>query len=171
MNSSLICAAALLLATPALAGGVRVASGDLDGDGRAERFELSDNGESLTTLTIRRPGKSDIVARDIAWSLEPAALSIARNGSLKLTSSHIGIGRSPHEQTLTIAYRGGEYRVVGITRGNWDRVEPALSTSCDINLSTGRGMVNNRAVRRPARAVAVTAWSWDRSLPAGCSIP
>jgi hypothetical protein len=143
---------------------------DLDRDGRPETFSLSNNGASQTSLTITRPGKSTIIARDIAWSLEPATLTRAPNGSLLLNTSHIGVGRSPHEQTLTIAFRGGTYQVVGITRGNWDRIEPDASTSCDINLLTGRGTVNNRPVRRTAIAKAVTAWKWDQDLPRGCAI-
>jgi hypothetical protein len=151
-------------------GEARTLTADLDRDGRAETFTLTDNGESLTSLTITRPGKPTIVARNIAWSLEPANLARAANGSVLLSSSHVGIGRSPHEQTLTIAYRGGAYQVVGITRGNWDRIEPNNSTSCDINLLTGQGKVNNRNVHRPERARAVTAWNWQITPPAGCYI-
>jgi hypothetical protein len=150
---------------------VRTLTADLDRDGRPETFVLSDNGESLTTLTIRRPGKSTIVARDIAWSLEAANLTRAPNGSVLLNTSHVGVGRSPHEQTLTIAFRGGTYQVVGLTRGNWDRIEPNSSTSCDLNLLTGQGKVNNRPVRRALRAKPVTTWTWDIELPTGCFIP
>jgi hypothetical protein len=161
---SLICASAH--ADPA-----RTLTADLDRDGRAETFVVSDNGQSLTSLTISRPGKSTIIARDIVWSLEPANLTRAPNGSILLNTSHVGVGRSPHEQTLTIAYRGGTYQVVGLTRGNWDRIEPDSSTSCDLNLLTGQGKVNDRPVRRALQAKPVTVWKWDSDLPAGCFIP
>lgn len=168
---SLVLTCLATLASPAFGGDqLRTLTADLDRDGRPETFTLHDNGQSQTTLTITRPGKAPIVARHIAWSLEPAHLARAPNGSVQLTSSHIGVGRSPHEQTLTIAYRGGAYQVVGITRANWDRIEPDSSTSCDINLITGQGKVNGKAVRRPARAKAITAWAWDQRLPAGCQI-
>jgi hypothetical protein len=144
---------------------------DLDRDGKAELFQLRDDGESLTTLTISVSGKPAISVVGMAWSLEPATLSRATNGSILLHTSHIGIGRSPHEQTLTIAYRSGAYQVVGITRSNWDRIEPDKSTRCDINLLTGRGKINGRDVRRNTRAIPVTQWTWDRTLPAGCFIP
>lgn len=143
---------------------------DLDHDGTPETFSLIDKGESLTSLTITRLGKPIIIAHNIAWSLEPATLTLAANGSLLVNTSHIGVGRSPHEQTLTIAYRRGAYQVVGITRGNWDRIEPDKSTSCDINLLTGRGTVNNRPVRRAAIAKPIVAWKWDQQLPRGCAI-
>jgi hypothetical protein len=142
---------------------------DLDRDGRAETFMVSGS-RSLTTLTITRPGKSTIIARDIAWSLEPASLTRAPNGSILLNTSHIGVGRGPHEQTLTIAYRGGAYQVVGLTRCNWDRIEPNSSTRCDLNLITGQGKVNGNPVRRALRAMPVTAWEWRRELPNGCTI-
>jgi hypothetical protein len=161
---TLICASAH--ADPA-----RTLTADLDRDGRAETFIVSDNGQSLTSLTISRPGKSTIIARDIVWSLEPANLTRAPNGSILLNTSHVGVGRSPHEQTLTIAYRGGTYQVVGLTRGNWDRIEPDSSTSCDLNLLTGQGKVNDRPVRRALQAKPVTVWKWDSDLPAGCFIP
>jgi hypothetical protein len=169
------CLAALsatpLLADKLLANPGATLTADLDRDGRAETFVLSDNGQSLTTLSIRRPGKSTITARHIAWSLEPANLTRAPNGSVLLNSSHVGVGRSPHEQTLTIAYRAGTYQVVGLTRGTWDRIEPNNSTRCDLNLLTGQGNVNNRPVRRALRAKPVIAWKWDGDLPAGCFIP
>jgi hypothetical protein len=174
MNQNILLAASLaltLLCTAAHADPARTLTADLDRDGRAETFVLTDNGQSLTTLTISRPGKSTITARNIAWSLEPASLTRALNGSVLLNTSHVGIGRSPHEQTLTIAYRNGAYQVVGLTRGNWDRVEPDNSTSCDLNLLTGQGKVNNRPVRRALRAKPMTAWTWDMDLPAGCYIP
>ena len=163
--------ATTLLASNALADPARTLTLDLDRDGSAETFEISDDGESLTTLTIRRPGKPAIVARDIAWSLEPASLTRARNGSVFLHTSHIGIGRSPHEQTLTIAYRGGTYQIVGLTRNNWDRIDPKMNTRCDINFLTGQGTVNNKTVRRSIRAKPVTTWVWDQTPPVGCYIP
>ncbi len=166
---------AAMLASPALtqpsSGGTTSLTADLDRDGRAETFQLRDNGESLTTLIIKALGKPEIRARDIAWSLERATLSRAPNGSILLNTSHIGVGRSPHEQTLTIAYRGGAYQVVGLTRSHWDRIDQDLSTKCDINLLTGRGKVNNVSVRRSTQGVPVTRWAWDRDLPAGCFIP
>jgi hypothetical protein len=156
---------------PLLADDVTKLTTDLDRDGQPETFEVTDNGESLTTLTIKRPGKPTIVARDMVWSLELASLKLASNGSVLLGSSHVGVGRSPHEQTLTIAFRGGTYQVVGLTRGNWDRIEPDSSTSCDLNLLTGQGKVNGRPVRRALRAMPVTAWTSNTRLPAGCFIP
>lgn len=160
-----------MLATPAVAQSPTSVRADLDRDGRTETFTITDNGESETSLTITRPGKATITARNIVWSLEPASLERAPNGSILLKSSHVGIGRSPHEQTLTIAYRNGTYQVVGITRASWDRLDPDAATRCDINLLTGRGVVNSRPVRRTARAMAVTAWNMETSLPAGCNIP
>lgn len=155
---------------PLLANDMTRVTTDLDRDGKPETFEVTDNGESLTTLTIKRPGKPTIIARDMVWSLELASLKLAPNGSLQLGSSHVGVGRSPHEQTLTIAYRGGTYQVVGITRSNWDRVEPDNGTSCDINFVTGRSAVGRR-VRPAAWVKPVTAWTSDTRLPAGCFIP
>jgi hypothetical protein len=156
-------------AQPSDANTVHSVRADLDRDGRAETFQLLVDGQSSEpTLTITRPGKPTITVPSIVWSLEPASLSRASNGSILLNSSHMGIGRSAHEQTLTIAFRNGAYQVVGITRSAWDKLNPEAATRCDINLLTGRGIVNNRAVRRAAGAVPVTAWHVGTALPAGC---
>lgn len=160
-----------LLASSAYATPALTLTADLDRNARAETFVVSDNGESLTTLTIRRPGKSAITTRDIAWSLEPETLTRAANGSVLLNTSHIGVGRSPHEQTLTIAYRGSAYKIVGLTRRNWDRIEPNSSIGCDLNLLTGQGTVNGRPVRRSLRATPVTIWTSETRLPTGWFIP
>jgi hypothetical protein len=145
---------------------------DLDGDGQAETFSMIEITPAIMSLVIKRPGKPDVIARDFAWNTDPvAALSRAPNGSLRAHTAHTGIGRRAHEQTLTIAFRNGAYQVVGLTRVNWDRIEPHTNTTCDMNLITGRGTVNDRSVRVRARAKVLTSWAWDGPLPAGCFIP
>jgi hypothetical protein len=166
--TSAIAASTVAFAMPNDPDQVQSVRGDLDRDGRAETFTITDNGQSETSLIIQRPGKPTIIARNMVWSLEPASIGRAANGSIVINSSHMGIGRSAHEQTLTIAYRNGAYQVVGITRSAWDKLDPDAGTSCDINLLTGRGMVRNRPVRRQPNAMPATAWKAETPLPAGC---
>lgn len=152
-----------------------VLRGDFNGDGRLETVRVSDNGQSGTSLSIESPGRASVRAPEIAWSLEPATLERAANGSLLLKTSHIGIGRTPHEQTLTIAWRRGAWRVVGITRSTWDRIDPDGALTCDINFLTGRGTAMRpgepaaRPVRVNQRAPAITEWSWERDTPSLCT--
>ena len=148
--------------------------GDLDGDGRPEQVTVTEDGASQVSLTIISPGKPTVTARNIAWSLEPPSLAQAPNGSLRLMTSHMGIGRAAHEQVLTIAWRRGAWRVVGVTRNNWDKIDPDGASTCDINLLTGRGMAMRpgepaaRPVRVPQRASAVTEWQSPRNIPRMC---
>jgi hypothetical protein len=145
---------------------------DLDRDGRAELVAV-DAVDSEVTLVISPPGRAAVRVPQFAWSLEPPSLEVAANGSLRLMTSHVGIGRNPHEQTLTIAWRAGAYRVVGLTYGTWDRVDPSGGGSCDINLLTGRGTAQTaggavRQVRVRAAAPPVQQWNLMRDLPAPC---
>jgi hypothetical protein len=145
---------------------------DLDRDGRAELVTV-DTVDSEVTLVISPPGRAAVRVAQFAWSLEPPSLDVAPNGSLRLVTSHLSIGRNPHEQTLTIAWRAGAYRVVGLNYGTWDRVDTSWGGTCDINLLTGRGTVQTsgrtiRQVRVRAGAPTVQQWNLRRDLPAPC---
>jgi hypothetical protein len=95
-------------------------------------------------------------------------------GSLRLHTSHMGIGRSAFEQTLTIAWRQGAWRVVGLTRSYWDKLDPEAGSSCDINLATGRAILTGpgnqprRTVRVRLAPVPLTLWQDGRGLPSAC---
>lgn len=87
-----------------------------------------------------RAGQVIAVARGIAFSGGMAGqspwLEAAENGSLLLRSEQIGIGRNPWEMTLTLAERGGDILVAGLTFATWERLT-AGSVTCDWNLLAG----------------------------------
>ena len=163
---------AVLAAGPAMAQSV---VSDLNGDGRAETFTLTGMDDGRADLTIDG-GSSRIVARDIAWAGgigQKPELSLAPNGSVRLTSMNEAIGRNRWRLTLTIAYREGAYRVAGYTYSWYDTLNLPDRGTCDLNLLTGRGVLTlaerpERAVRTDLRARPVTDWTDDAPRPAAC---
>ena len=81
-----------------------------------------------------------VVARNLVWAGlmggQVPSLEVSAQGSLLVKSEQTGIGRSPWEQTLTLAERDGELRVAGYTFGQWDRLTAGTAV-CDWNLLTG----------------------------------
>lgn len=100
------------------------------------------------------------------WGTTPS-LAVNDRGSLIVTSRNDSIGRNRWEQTLTVVWRNGEFLVVGVTRAERDTLDLKAGGKCDINLSTGKGTRNGKAVSVAARPVRVADWS-DDSLPREC---
>jgi hypothetical protein len=184
MTSTLtrLCAAAALIATfsaPAAAQQIGPSvSSDLDKDGLPELFHLADlDDDSIVELVITRPGKPQIVARDIAWRGgigQQPELSLAENGSVRLTSGNDSIGRGRWHLTLTIAYRRGAYRVAGYTYDWYDTLELADNGICDLNLLSGKGIRQidggrQHPIRTSLSALPVTEWTDSIPVPPECS--
>lgn len=168
----LILAGAAAAAQP-LAGPV---ASDLDGDGAAESFTLIDAGDNRAELRIEEAGVEVLTAPNIAWTGgigQQPELSLAPNGSVRLTSMNESIGRDRWRITLTIAYRDGAHRVAGYTYGWYDTLDPEANGTCDLNLLTGRGSLSKdggagRAIRTMMKPLPVTEWTMDIGPPAEC---
>jgi hypothetical protein len=145
---------------------------DLDGDTRAEVFDIEGRGDSLT-LTIRRPNQGSITAPNFARSVRPHVWARAGNSVTLRTNprwSH------PHfyEQMITISYVSNAYVVSRVQRMN--RVDGLMREviTCDINFVTGQGSYQRREgapITRfaiPARAPLVTAWPRTIGWPEAC---
>jgi hypothetical protein len=165
----------MLLALPVSAQSVQ---SDLNGDGRVELFTLIETGEGTVDLQIENTGGGVVYASDIAWKggigQEPE-LDVAANGSVLLRSMNNSIGRNRWEQTLTIAFRDGVYRVAGFTFSWYDTLSADDNGTCDLNLLTRRGYLtvneDRRDVRTKQTAVRVTAWTDVTPIPAACGFP
>lgn len=162
----------MLAAGPAMAQSV---ASDLDADGRDETFTLTGTDDGRADLTIDT-GSSRIVAHDIAWvggiGQQPE-LTLAPNGSVRLTSMNEAIGRNRWRLTLTIAHRDGAYRVAGYTYSWYDTLNLPDRGTCDLNLLTGRGVLTiaerpEKAVTTDVRARPVIEWKDDAPIPAAC---
>jgi hypothetical protein len=155
--------------------GSTTVTGDLDGDGRADRATVRYTDDNEVELTISPTRATGVFVRNISYTLEQPSLSRTAAGSLQLHTSHMGIGRSAFEQILTIAWRQGAWRVVGLTRNTWDKLELEAASSCDINFSTGRAILTGpgrqprRIVRLRVAPVELRLWrDGAQGLPAAC---
>lgn len=147
---------------------------DLDQDGILDRLFL-----------IRADGFADLAAfkgvKDAATGNERfVALPVAKEfafgkpwfdakakGVLTVGSAQ-SQGRYKWEQMLTLAWRGGKLRVIGITYAVNDSISNAFRVrNCDLNLSTGKGVANGKPVKVTLKPLPVEQWS-DSKLPSYC---
>ena len=110
--------------------------------------------------------KTNFVWKGSMWGTLPD-LAATDRGSLIVRSRNLAIGRDKWEQALTIAWRDGDFRVVGVTYSSHDGLDPKAGGSCDLNLVTGKGSRDGKPVATAARATKVADWT-DDSLPAEC---
>jgi hypothetical protein len=174
----------LVIATHVYADTVRpesvlsVVTADLDGDGSLDRAVLiasETEGADLLIYLSEDPNKMRLAVskKNIAWVLRLAGtlpmLAITERGSLVITSGTEG-PQSPEMQwntSLTVVYRNNAFVVAGYTSTKLYRSFPSENGSCDVNLLTGKGVVNKKPFETPAKAVALTDWSED-SVPQEC---
>ncbi|MEM9268343.1 MAG: hypothetical protein AAGA78_05335 [Pseudomonadota bacterium] len=142
-------AAALLAAAPVYAEPRVIAelAADITGDGVMDLALLV--GEARADLLILKGAQdgsfeTPVHLTGIGFSsgvAEGPRLGVNPVGSLTLTSSNFGIGRHKWEQTVTIAYRDGSFRLAGLTYNAFDSLDLDVWRRCDLNLLTGRGTV------------------------------
>ena len=111
-------------------------------------------------------------------------LEQAQNGSLRLHAEQVGIGRAPWTETLTIAYRDGDFLIAGRTYTTYDRALGGGFT-CDINLLTGDWVTSadrpnpeteetiyeaDNSGRLPPEQPLLDDWTWTTPLPTPCAI-
>lgn len=177
-----IAAGALLChAAPALANGVIIdaAMGDIDGDGSKDLVTL--------TLPEEREGpdvgiavylrNSGLPALDKAielparfWGSRNAGqqpeVTILQNRSITVHTENTGFGRGHWERTYTLAWRKGTLIVAGFTYAFYDTIDHDQFGQCDINLLTGRGVRDDKAIATGARRVLLADWEDSIGLAA-----
>lgn len=82
-----------------------------------------------------------------AHSNPGASLELLENGSFKILIDHSGVGRSASLREYTISFRHGKFVLSGITVSEYDRIDPEMGGSCDINLLTGEGEKNSKPIK------------------------
>ena len=141
---------------------------------------LADDDAGAADLIIRPNQNADtdappILRRTIAFNGgmfgQRPALVAGPEGSFRLTSEQTGIGRSPWEMSVSIAWRDGTFVIAGVTYTTWDRFS-AQSFTCDLNLRTGGYEIVANDARtagkgRPVR-ILLQDWSADSPLPDPC---
>jgi hypothetical protein len=154
---------------------------DFNGDGAADRLLLveGDNAADLYIYqSVDDPARSTPVLKlvfykkDIAYSggvfgQLPSLQLNERGGAFKIKSENVSIGRNRWTQVLTIAYRAGQFMVIGVTYTAYDTLDPNSFSDCDLNLANGKAMRKGKAFPLTLKPVPLADWS-DEQLPRAC---
>ena len=94
-----------------------------------------------------------------------------REGVFRLVSEQVGIGRSPWEMSIGVAWRDGTFVVAGLTYTTWDRTD-GRELVCDVNFRTGDWTrivagVEESGEGPPVR-LPFEEWHHTQDLPAPC---
>jgi hypothetical protein len=119
-------------------------SGDWNGDGEAELAVLLQGGDGAD-LVLHAPQEMRLVpvltVPDVAFVGpmfgQTPSLAARSDTSFVIASEQTGIGRSPWNQQVTVAWRGGDWVVAGFTHTFYDRIDPDRNGRCDLNLLSG----------------------------------
>jgi hypothetical protein len=145
--------------------------GDFDGDGSVDRAVLVEGTDSETVLYVFLADAGGGARRlalkkaGAAWmglmaGTQPS-LAVNAKGSLLVKSENDSIGRDRWSQTLTLAWRDGAFAVVGFTFASRDTLDPRKAASCDLNLATGRGTRNGKAIAVATKPLPMADWNDD----------
>lgn len=136
---------------------------------RAILVETEEGADLYIYIDAGEGWKQAVHARDIVWrggmyGQEPS-MEAQEHGSLKILSENSAVGRNRWEQVLTIAYRGGDFRVAGYTYSYYDTLDPDANGLCDVNLLTGKGVLNGKAFKTTLKAMPARNWTMDTRPP------
>lgn len=155
---------------------VSVVTLDMNGDGSMDRAVLVNNpDESSVDLLIYLGedgahqmklalNKSEIAWTGAMWGQLPS-LESNNKDSLLIKSENSAIGRDRWSQKLTIAYRNNEFVVAGYTYNSYDTLNPDAGKSCDVNLLTGKGKKDNKAITVAKKSPLVKDWQNEGGIP------
>lgn len=114
---------------------------------------------TLLTLALAVPDKiwGGRGGETAAFGQEPSIRALS-NGSIAITTQNSGIGRNRWEHTISLAHRDGRFVVAGLTFNSYDTLQEEEPLSCDLNLLTGRGVVNERKISFAPLALQLQDW-------------
>lgn len=174
----------LCTATPSFADDFRTEiTADITGDGLIDFVELYENvnpGDADLRIWVRNTnGVLELSSQSLAlvWVGGPgqqAELSLTDHGSLQVISQNYSIGRNRWQQTLTLAYRNDIFVLAGFTYNWYDSLNLEDSGNCDVNLLTGKGVLEtgNEVVsktRFTTNAYHGPIEHWDKEWPKECN--
>ncbi len=163
------------------------AIGDWNRDGRPDLAVLAqsdtENGDTNLFIYFREDAEDGVLtlqfsAEDIFWGTggsrrfhgQEPSLKALDNGSLAITEQNWSVGRERWSSTATIAWRGERFIVAGYTYNSFDTLQEEEPLNCDLNLLTGRGIVNDRSVSFPASTIALSEWTSENGENPGLRI-
>lgn len=120
-------------------------SGDWDGDQMTDAVTLVQAADGLADLVVHHGtfrGLEPVLTLPAVIFAGPMAgqapgLEAASATSFRITTEQTGIGRTPWQAALTVAWRRGAFVVAGYTYSFFDRLDLGHYGSCDVNLLTG----------------------------------
>ena len=103
------------------------------------------------------------------YGQEPS-LPALPNGSLAIKTQNFAIGRERWEHTLSVAYRNDRFYVAGLTFNSFDTLQEDSAVHCDLNLRTGKGIVNDKPVSFAPINLTIDQWDTDSGEDPGLVI-
>lgn len=89
-----------------------------------------------------------------AFGREPW-VSTRENGSILIGSQNSAFGRNRWEEQLTVVYRDNQFIVAGYSYSYYDTLDLDANGECDLNLLTGKGTVDDKAIRFDRKAPSI----------------
>lgn len=149
-------------------------SADWTGDGipdRAVLIETSEGGDLLIYRGQEAPAGfvQEAARRGIAWrgglaGTQPT-LTLSPSGALQVISQNETVGRHRWRETVTILWRDQRFVVGGYTLTTRDTLKAGSEVTCDINLLTGKRIVNGRVSRAKPQIHTVETWPASGHCP------
>jgi len=111
--------------------------------------------------------KKNIAWVGLMWGTIPT-LSVNKSGSLLVHSMNESIGRNRWSQKLTLSYRKNRFIVSGYSYSSRDtlKIDEGVSV-CDVNLLTGKGVLNGKPFRIAKQKRSLKDWN-DDFIPKKC---
>ncbi|MCK5897231.1 MAG: hypothetical protein KAG20_10510 [Cocleimonas sp.] len=151
---------------------------DLNKDGSLDRIALvqPDNNEDedaglyiylsdgeTTQLALH---KKNFIWAGASWGTLPS-LTTNQSDSLLIHSENSAIGRNRWKQKLTVSYRKKQFIISGYSYTSYDTLDPDNTLNCDVNLLTGKGILNDKAFKIPIKKISLTDWG-QANIPKQC---
>lgn len=149
------------------------ASGDINRDGKPDLVMLvNDPDKGAVDIHVLMEAEDQArlmpiaVVHDKVWgSAEPGgfvgrepSVEILANGSIAVHSKNDAIGRDRWNQTLIVAWRNNDLVVAGFRHEYYDTLDPDNNGACDLNVLTGKGDRNGKAIKAGARFIPLSDW-------------
>lgn len=142
---------------------------DMNNDGSPDRAVLVKSKDDAAVDLLIYLGGSEANAFKLAlnkpqiawtgamWGTLPS-LATNNKDSLVINSENSAIGRDRWSQKLTVVYRNNQFIVAGYTTESYDTLDPKAAKSCDINLLTGKGKKDGKAIEVKVKSPALQTW-------------
>lgn len=101
---------------------------------------------------------------------QEAGLAINKQGSLEVTALNESIGRNRWEETSTLSFRDEKPVLAGYSYIDRDTLDPEAGTNCDVNLLSGKRILNGKTDKVELRAIDPTGWT-DAVKAGLCQLP